>query len=123
MLINRGSSFPLDLPARIIDRSPLGARVIAVCGAIRADLSRPGIPAGKGEVVYSGTDTDRFDPARGRGDRIRAELGLIPSAELITQIGVRDSKGNPDVLRAFARVHAAWPNARLLLVGALRARR
>jgi len=118
VLINRGSSFPLDFLARIIDRTPLVARVVAVCEAIRADLIRQGIPADKIEVVYSGTDTDRFDPARAKGDRIRAELGLMPGAELVTQIGIRESKGNLDVLRAFARVHAARPEARLLLVGA-----
>jgi glycosyltransferase involved in cell wall biosynthesis len=36
----------------------------------------------------------------------------------VTQIGVREPKGNDDLLRAFARVHAARPDARLLLVGA-----
>jgi glycosyltransferase involved in cell wall biosynthesis len=36
----------------------------------------------------------------------------------VTQIGVREPKGNDDALRAFARVHAARPDARLLLVGA-----
>ncbi|HVQ74721.1 MAG TPA: glycosyltransferase family 4 protein [Candidatus Binatia bacterium] len=118
LLINRGSSFPLDLAARLIDRTPLVDRVVAVCEAIRADLVRQGIPERKIEVVYSGTDTDHFDPARARGDRIRAELDLPAGAGLITQIGVRGSKGNPDVLRAFARVLAWRPDARLLLVGA-----
>ncbi|MBI3455440.1 MAG: glycosyltransferase [Candidatus Rokubacteria bacterium] len=92
--------------------------MVAVCEAIKTDLVRQGIPAEKIEVVYSGTDTDRFDPARVHGARIRAELALAPAAPLVTQIGVREPKGNDDVLRAFARVRAARPDSRLLLVGA-----
>jgi glycosyltransferase involved in cell wall biosynthesis len=118
LIVNRGVSFPLSLAARLIDRGPLVARVVAVCEAIRADLVRQGVPAAKIEVVYSGTDTERFDPVRADGPRVRAELGLAPGVPLVTQIGVREGKGNDDVLRAFARVHAAQPDARLLLVGA-----
>jgi glycosyltransferase involved in cell wall biosynthesis len=118
LIVNRGVSFPLSLAARVLDRSRLVARVVAVCEAIRADLVRQGVPAGKIEVVYSGTDTERFDPGRADGPRVRAELGLPPGAPLVTQIGVREGKGNDDVLRAFARVRAVRPDARLLLVGA-----
>jgi glycosyltransferase involved in cell wall biosynthesis len=101
-----------------VEKSPLVTAVVAVCEAVKADLVRQGIPAEKIEVVYSGTDTDRFDPARVDGAGVRAELGLDPAAPLVTQIGVREPKGNDDVLRAFARVHARRPEARLLLVGA-----
>jgi glycosyltransferase involved in cell wall biosynthesis len=118
LVVNRGVSFPLSLAARWLDGSPLVARVVAVCEAIRADLIRQGIPAEKIEVIYSGTDTDRFDPARGDGPRIRRELGLGAADPLVTQIGVREPKGNDDVARAFARVRAARADARLLLVGA-----
>src|SRR5262249_14809014 len=48
----------------------------------------------------------------------RQELALDPATPLVTQIGVREPKGNDDLLRAFARVHAARPDARLLLMGA-----
>jgi glycosyltransferase involved in cell wall biosynthesis len=118
LVVNRGVSFPLSLAGRWLDRSRLVARIVAVCEAIKADLVRQGIPASKIDVVYSGTDTERFDPARVDGSRVRAELGLAPDAPLLTQIGVREPKGNDDVLRAYARVHAARPDAHLLLVGA-----
>jgi glycosyltransferase involved in cell wall biosynthesis len=118
LVVNRGVSFPLSLDGRWLDGSRLVASVVAVCESIKADLVRQGIPAERVEVVYSGTDTDRFDPARVDGRRVRAELGLAPAEPLVTQIGVREPKGNDDVLRAFARVHAARPDARLLLVGA-----
>lgn len=99
------------------------ARVVAVCEAIRDDLVRQGVPVEKIEVVYSGTDTGRFDPARARGAGVRGELALGPRSPLVTQIGVREPKGNDDVLRAFARVRDARPDARLLLVGAQPAKR
>jgi glycosyltransferase involved in cell wall biosynthesis len=118
LVVNRGVSFPLSLTARWLDGGPLVARVVAVCEAIKADLVRQGIPTNRIEVVYSGTDTERFDPARADGLRIRAELALAPDLPLVTQIGVREPKGNDDVLRAFARLGAAGVDARLLLVGA-----
>lgn len=118
LVVNRGVSFPLSLGGRLVDRSRLVAGVVAVCEAIKTDLVRQGMPAEKIEVVYSGTDTERFDPAGAQGERIRAELGLGAGALLVTQIGVRETKGNDDVIRGFARIHAARPEARLLLVGA-----
>jgi glycosyltransferase involved in cell wall biosynthesis len=118
LVVNRGVSFPMAPVSRWADRSRLVARIVAVCRAIKDDLVRQGLPAAKIEVVYSGTDTARFDPARVSGAGIRRELGLDAGAPLVTQIGVREPKGNDDLLRAFAGVRAAQPAARLLLVGA-----
>jgi glycosyltransferase involved in cell wall biosynthesis len=118
LVVNRGVSFPMARVSRWLDGSRLIARIVAVCQAIKDDLVRQGLPAGKIEVVYSGTDTAWFDPARASGTRIRRELGLDGATPLVTQIGVREPKGNDDLLRAFTRVHAARPDARLLLVGA-----
>ncbi len=118
LVINRGVSFKLSLGGRFVDTTSLVAAVVAVCDAIKTDLVRQGMPGDKIEVVYSGTDTRRFDPARVRSDGIRAELALPRPAPLVTQIGVRETKGNDEVIRAFAAVHAARPDARLLLVGA-----
>src|SRR5262245_18595696 len=118
LVVNRGVSFPMAPVSRWLDGSPLLARVVAVCQAIKDDLVREGLPAGMIDVVYSGTDTVRFDPAWTSGAGVRQELALDPATPLVTQIGVREPKGNDDLLRAFAQVHAARPNARLLLVGA-----
>jgi glycosyltransferase involved in cell wall biosynthesis len=118
LVVNRGVSFPLTTVSRWLDGSRLVARIVAVCGAIKDDLARQGLPATKIEVVYSGTDTGWFDPARVSGAGIRRELDLDAGTPLVTQIGVREPKGNDDLLRAFARIHAARPDARLLLVGA-----
>jgi glycosyltransferase involved in cell wall biosynthesis len=118
LVVNRGVSFRPSLAARYLDGARPVARVVAVCEAIKGQLVREGLPADKIEVIYSGTDTGRFDPARADPGRIRTELQLAPGAPLVTQIGVRESKGNDVVLRAFARIRAARPEARLLLVGA-----
>jgi glycosyltransferase involved in cell wall biosynthesis len=118
LIVNRGVSFPMGRLSRWLDGGPLVARIVAVCRAIQDDLVRQGLPAAKIDVVYSGTDTARFDPARATGGAIRRELGLDAATPLVLQIGVREPKGNDDLLRAFARIRAARPDARLLLVGA-----
>jgi glycosyltransferase involved in cell wall biosynthesis len=118
LLVNRGVSFPMAPVSRWLDGSRLVAGIVAVCRAIKDDLVRQGLPAAKIDVVYSGTDTAWFDPARAIGAGVRQELALDLAMPLVTQIGVREPKGNDDLLRAFARVHAARPDARLLLVGA-----
>jgi glycosyltransferase involved in cell wall biosynthesis len=118
LVVNRGVSFPMAPVSRWVDGSRMVARIVAVCQAIKDDLVRQGLPAAKIDVVYSGTDTHRFDPSRASGPAVRRELGLDTATPLVTQIGVREPKGNDDLLRAFARVRAARPDARLLLVGA-----
>jgi glycosyltransferase involved in cell wall biosynthesis len=118
LVVNRGVSFRLSLGGRFVDRSPMIAAVVAVCEAIKTDLMAQGMPPDKIEVVYSATDTRRFDPARVSGDGVRAELGLAGPVPLVTQIGVRETKGNEDVIQAFAAVRRERPEARLLLVGA-----
>jgi glycosyltransferase involved in cell wall biosynthesis len=118
LIVNRGVSFPMAPVSRWLDGSRLVARIVAVCQAIKDDLVRQGLPGGKIEVVYSGTDTDRFDPAQRSGAGVRRELGLAAGVPLVTQIGIREPKGNDDVLAAFSRIHAVRPDARLLLVGA-----
>jgi glycosyltransferase involved in cell wall biosynthesis len=118
LVVNRGVTFRLSLGGRLVDTGSRVAAVVAVCEAIKRDLVAQGMPPGKVEVVYSGTDTHRFDPERVTGDPTRRELGLPAGAPLVTQVGVRETKGNDDVLRAFARIRAARPDARLLLVGA-----
>ena len=118
LVVNRGVSFPMTALSRWLDGSRLVARIVAVCHAIKDDLVRQGLPGAKIDVVYSGTDTGHFDPARVNGDAVRRELGLAPGTPLVTQIGVREPKGNDDLLWGFARVRGARPDARLLLVGA-----
>ena len=91
--------------------------IVAVCESIKRGLVASGVSAEKIEVIYSGTDTDRFHPGVD-GRAIRQELSLAPDHFLITQIGVRSWRGNSDVIEAMARVTPRAPHARLLVVGA-----
>jgi glycosyltransferase involved in cell wall biosynthesis len=117
LVLNRGVSFPLDPLNRLGYTTGRVTAIVAVSESIRRGLVAQGVPAGKIEVIHSGTDTDRFHPGVD-GGRVRAELGLAPDHFLITQVGVRSWRGNDDVLDAMARVAGAAPQARLLFVGA-----
>jgi glycosyltransferase involved in cell wall biosynthesis len=119
LILNRGVSFPLGPFSRLGYSTRRVTAVVAVCEAIKRGLVASGVPAEKIHVIYSGTDTTRFHPDVESG-HIRRELGLGPGDFLFTQIGVRSSKGNDDVLDAFAAVRRDAPHARLLVVGARR---
>lgn len=117
LVLNRGVSFPLTRWNRLGYTTGRVHAIVAVCEAIRHDLVAAGVPAGKIEVIYSGTDVARFHPGAD-GARIRRELGLAPDHFLVTQVGVRSWRGWEDVLEAMATVAPAVDHARLLFVGA-----
>jgi len=117
LVLNRGVSFPLDPFNRLGYTTRRVTAIVAVCASIKQGLIRQGVPAEKIEVIYSGTDTDRFHPDVD-GGAVRRELGLGPEHFLVTQIGIRSWKGNDDVLEAMAAVADRLPHARLLFVGA-----
>ncbi len=109
--------FPLDPFNRLGYTTRRVTAIVAVCASIKQGLIRQGVPAEKIEVIYSGTDTDRYHPDVD-GGAVRRELGLGPEHFLVTQIGIRSWKGNDDVLEAMAAVADRLPHARLLFVGA-----
>ena len=117
LILNRGVSFPLDRWNRLGYTTRRVTAIVAVCESIKRGLVAAHVPADKIEVIYSGTDLDRFHPGVDGGG-ISKELGLEPGHHLITQIGMRSWRGNDDVLDAMVRVHRAAPHCRLLFVGA-----
>jgi glycosyltransferase involved in cell wall biosynthesis len=119
LILNRGVSFPLDPFNRLGYTIGRVTGVVAVCDSIKRGLVHSGVPADKIEVIYSGTDTERFHPGVDR-TAIRRELAVAAEEFLVTQIGVRSWKGNDDVIAAMAAVLPAAPRARLLIVGARR---
>jgi glycosyltransferase involved in cell wall biosynthesis len=90
--------------------------VIAVSEYLAVELRTSGIPLPPLHVVNMGVDLDRFAP----GDRgaARARLGLPSHGPLVAAVGGLTERKNPLVLlRAFARLRARRPGARLALVG------
>ncbi|MBI4610139.1 MAG: glycosyltransferase family 4 protein [Candidatus Rokubacteria bacterium] len=117
LILNRGVSFPLTPFNRLGYTTGRVTAIVAVSHSIKRGLVARGVPAEKVEVIYSGTDTDRFH-SDVDGSAIRRELGLAPDDFLITQVGVRSWRGNEDVLEAMMRLAPRAPRARLLFVGA-----
>jgi glycosyltransferase involved in cell wall biosynthesis len=118
LVLNRGVSFPVDgMRRRVGYASRRVHAIVAVCQSIKDGLVAAGVPAAKVEVIYSGTDLDRFHPGVD-GSPVRRELGLGPEHKLITQIGVRSWRGWEDILAALPAVTARLDHARLLFVGA-----
>jgi len=121
LILNRGVSFPLDPFNRLGYTTRRVTAIVAVCESIKQGLVRQRVDPAKIEVIYSGTDTDRFHLGVDGGG-IRRELHVTPEHFLITQIGIRSWKGNDDVLDAMAKIVPRLPGARLLFVGANQAK-
>jgi len=117
LVLNRGVSFPVTGLRRIGYTTGRVQAIVAVCDSIKRGLVAGGVAPEKIEVIYSGTDLDRFHPGVD-GAPIRRELGLAGDDLLITQIGVRSWRGWKEVLAAMRTVAARRPRARLLFVGA-----
>lgn len=118
LVVNRGVSFPIGALAAFKFRSPRVSFVVTVCEAIRqVVIASARLHPGRVRVIYAGVDMTRFDPRRVAPQRIRAELGLPPSARLVGHVGMRDWKGWKELLQAFPAVLAADADAHLLLVG------
>ena len=119
LVVNRGVSFPMAPVSRWVDGSRVVARHRRRVPGDQGRSRPPGAPGGedRGRLLR-----DRHRPVRPRPrERRPGSAGSSASTAdtpLVTQIGVREPKGNDDLLRAFARVRAARPDARLLLVGA-----
>ena len=117
LVLNRGVSFRVGRLRRVGYTSRRVHAVVAVCRSIKDGLVASGVPVEKIEVIYSGTDVERFHPgADGAG--VRRELGLRAEHALITQVGVRSWRGWRDLLEAMETVAKRVEHARLLFVGA-----
>ena len=116
-IVNRGVSFPLTLWNRPKYRTRRVDRIVCVCEQIRQEVIRSGhLDPAKVDVVYAGTDTAIFDPARWDRNEFRRERGISPDAFVFAQVGIRDWKGWRELTDAFVDVHLRHPDARLMLI-------
>jgi len=83
------------------------AKVIAVSKYIKSKLVDQGFPEEKVAVHYIGVDTNFFQP----DPSVRREPTVLFVGRLV------EKKGCEYVIRAMARVHAACPEARLVVIG------
>jgi len=76
--------------------------------------------APRGRIIYvpNGVDTSRFCPDEERRTAVRRSLGLAPDQYVLLAVArFEAAKNHAGMLRAFARVIEAYPNAMLMLVG------
>lgn len=109
-------------------------RVIASCAYTRRLYIERGVPAEQLDLVYYGSNPDRFDPEHADPGRIRRELGLDSDVPLVGMVAYfyappspgpsvaprfanRGIKGHDVLLRAVPLVLAREPRARFVLVG------
>jgi len=90
---------------------------VAMSAALASRYREAGLPIERLRVIPQGVDTVRFAP----GDRraARATLGLDGSSGPVAVFtgSLIERKGIDLLMRAWARIHAELPDARLLLVG------
>ncbi len=106
----------LHMPG-LLYRFSLPDRIVFVSEAVRESAFPDSIPA-QAITIYNGIELNRFDPAGVPSGAIRQEFGLSAEQPLVALIGHLDPiKGQRELLMAWPAVIAAYPSARLLLVG------
>jgi len=103
--------------ARVVREADL---VLANCERLRDEAHRIAPDVTKPiKVVYNGCDTTRFAPASNRS-AVRASLGVLADTRLMLFCGsVIERKGIRNLVRAWNRHAADWPDWRLAVVGRL----
>ena len=100
--------------------SSLTDRAIAVSESTRQFLvEKRHVPASRVRLIWNGAPLDEFAPvAAEKAAAVRRDLGLPAGAVVIGSIGrLNEQKGHRYLIEAAARVLAAAPQARLLIVG------
>jgi glycosyltransferase involved in cell wall biosynthesis len=93
------------------------ARIVAISAAIRGQLERAGVAAGRIRLIRSATEPALAQPAWSR-ERLAREFGLDPAQMLVGCVAqLIPRKGHELLLEAWRSVHGALPGARLLVFG------
>jgi len=75
------------------------------------------VPAHKISVIANGIDTAEFAPSSDRRARLRAKMGVREKFVWLAAARIVAAKDYPNLLKAFAHVHASAPIARLWIAG------
>jgi glycosyltransferase involved in cell wall biosynthesis len=103
-------------PFRHVDRLLMrGAkRLIAISDAVASFLVRAGLPASRVTTIHYGLDSLPAAPS----ELSPAGAGISGEQTLVLAVGrLIEQKDHATLLRAFARVHAEHPDARLAILG------
>ncbi|MGQ9873083.1 glycosyltransferase family 4 protein [Leptodesmis sp.] len=92
-------------------------RFIAVSDQTRSVWSKLGYEPDKIDLVYNGTDTNKFTPAMDFA-QVRQQWGIPESTRVISFVGRLDKeKGIETLIKAFALVKQTYPDVKLLIAG------
>jgi glycosyltransferase involved in cell wall biosynthesis len=109
---------PLTVLIRLLAQSSRRIQVVACSGAAARSMRLKICSRVPVAVIHNGIDTAKFSPSPAAREAKREELGLGPSALAIGIVGqVTRRKGQLGLIRAFAAVHSAMPDAVLMVVG------
>lgn len=109
-------SWPRMLAYRLSD--PFSSRTTSVSQAGASRYVRlKAVPAHKCTVVTNGIDTEEFAPNSERRAFLRAQMGVNNEFVWLAVGRIVAAKDYPNLLRAFSRVSAAIPAARLWVAG------
>jgi glycosyltransferase involved in cell wall biosynthesis len=103
-------------PFKYVDRafSANAGAIIAISDAVREFHVRAGLPERKLVTIRYGLDVLPSAPS----ELTPEDAGISPGAPLVLAIGrLIEQKDHATLLRSFARVHAAMPDARLAILG------
>jgi len=93
-------------------------RVVAISDAVRAQLEREGLPAGKLRTIRSAVDADACQPTWTR-ERFLAEFGFDDTDRVVAVVAqLIPRKGHALLLEAWPMIRHRCPDARLLVLGA-----
>ncbi len=115
----RRVSFPVAKnPVAVLKyRTSRNRKIVAVSGRIKSFLAAAGVASERIQVIYSGTDCERFSPAVS-GAVVRNELGLPADATVIGKIANYSSwKGYDYFLDACADIVAVRKNVYFVVAG------
>lgn len=92
------------------------AGYVAVCGPVKEELMKAGVPSARIEVIPSVINGHAV--SRAEGESLRRELSLTAGLPLVGMVGnYADFKGHEYFLRAAAGVLSRFPSVRFLVAG------
>ncbi len=108
--------WPRMMAYRLSDFLSRRTATVSPAGAARY-VRLKAVPAHKCSVITNGIDTAEFVSSSVRRVEVRAQMGVGDEFVWLAAGRIVPAKDYPNLLRAFSRVHIAFPGARLWIAG------